>query len=115
MEEIDNLPDPRIYGIDVELLNLNVLLFLTNPERPHPLHQYEQYMRHVDPVRMEYQVTVDWAWNVLHTEAEKHKSTPSLLSEPTLILKYLPSFLSTDLHQCFASNHDCDGRICTSN
>ena len=100
MEEIDNLPDPRIYGIDVEQLNLNVLLFLANPERTHPLHQYEQYMRHVDPVRMEYQVTVDWAWNVLHTEAEKHKSTPSLLSEPTLILKYLPSFLSTDLHQC---------------
>ena len=100
MEEIDNLPDPRIYGIDVEQLHLHVLLFLAKPERTHPFHQYEQYMRHVDPVRMEYQVTVDGAWNVLHTEAEKHKSTPSLLSEPTLILQYLPTSLSKDLHQC---------------
>jgi hypothetical protein len=98
IEEIDNLPDPRIYGIDVELLNMFVLIYLANPERPHPFHLYEQYMRHVDPVQKEYQVTVEWAWTVLHTEAEKHKATPCLLSDPNLIIKYLPPFLSTDPH-----------------
>ena len=98
IEEIDNLPDPRIYGINVEMLNMYVLLYLANPTRPHPFHLYEQYMRHVDPVQKEYQVTVEWAWTVLHTEAEKHKATPCLLSDPNLIIKYLPPFLSTDPH-----------------
>ena len=82
IEEIDNLPDPRIYDINVEMLNIYVLLYLANPTRPHPFHLYEQYMRHVDPVQKEYQVTVEWAWTVLHTEAEKHKATPCLLSDP---------------------------------
>jgi hypothetical protein len=80
------------------MLNMYVLLYLANPTRPHPFHLYEQYMRHVDPVQKEYQVTVEWAWTVLHTEAEKHKATPCLLSDPNLIIKYLPPFLSTDPH-----------------
>jgi hypothetical protein len=99
IEEVDNLPDPRIYNVDVELLNIYVLLFMAHPERLHPIHQYEQYMRHVDPLKRDYQVAVDWAWEVLHSEAPKHKSTPSLLSEPLLILKYLPPILSNDTHE----------------
>jgi hypothetical protein len=47
-EELDDLPDPRLYHIDVDKLHMHVLVYLHYPERPNPCSCYIYYLRHVD-------------------------------------------------------------------
>ena len=53
-EELDDLPDPRLYRIDVDQLHMNVLLYLHYPERVNPCSCYLYYLRHVDERKREF-------------------------------------------------------------
>ena len=61
-EELDDLPDPRLYRIDVDILHMNVLLYLHFPERVNPCSCYLYYLRHVDEKKHEFQERIDYAW-----------------------------------------------------
>ncbi len=64
-DEIDNLPDPRLYNISVEDLYVHVLLFIQDAQGPNAFHHHERYLRWVDPVKKEYQVAINLAWDTL--------------------------------------------------
>ena len=61
-EELDDLPDPRLYKINVDHLHMYVLLFMAYPERPNPCSCYIYYLRHVDERQHEFQERIDYAW-----------------------------------------------------
>jgi len=85
-DEIDDLPDPRHYDISVEDLHLHVLLFMQEADTSrHPFHDYERYLRWIDPVKREYRISVAWAWNTLYSESPPTRRIRSILHEPTLI------------------------------
>jgi hypothetical protein len=85
-DEIDNLPDPRIYGIRVEDLYVHVLLFIQDAQGPNAFHHYERYLRWIDPVKRDYQDAINLAWDTLYNESPPGKGRiRSLLQEPTLI------------------------------
>jgi hypothetical protein len=84
-DEIDNLPDPRIYNISVEDLYVHVLLFIQDAQGPNAFHHYERYLRYVDPIKREYQVAINLAWDTLYNESPSRRRIQSLLHEPTLI------------------------------
>jgi hypothetical protein len=87
-EEIDDLPDPRHYNISVEALYMHVILFMQveDTER-HPFHDYDRYLRWVDPVKTDYQITVNLAWDTLYQESNPKRRIRSILHDPTLIAK----------------------------
>ena len=65
-DEIDDLPDPRHYDISVEDLHLHVLLFMQEADTSrHPFHDYERYLRWIDPDKREYRISVALAWDTL--------------------------------------------------
>jgi hypothetical protein len=85
-DEIDDLPDPRIYNISVEDLYVHVLLFIQDAQGPNAFHHYERYLRWVDPVKGDYQKAINLAWDTLYNESPPGKGRiRSLLQEPTLI------------------------------
>jgi hypothetical protein len=53
-EELDDLPDPRLYKIDVDNLHMHVLVYMAYPERPNPCSCYLYYLRHVDERKHEF-------------------------------------------------------------
>jgi hypothetical protein len=59
-DEIDNLPDPRIYNISVEDLYVHVLLFIQDAQGPNAFHHYERYLRWVDPDKKDYQDAINF-------------------------------------------------------
>jgi hypothetical protein len=64
-EELDDLPDPRLYKIDVDHLHMYVLLYMAYPERLNPCSCYIYYLRHVDEKQREFQECIDRAWTSL--------------------------------------------------
>ncbi len=65
-EELDDLPDPRLYDINVDdLLHMHLLLHMAYPERPNPVSCYIQYRRHVDITKSHFQEWIDDAWKSL--------------------------------------------------
>ena len=87
-EEIDDLPDPRHYDISVEDLHLHVLLFMQAQDTSqHPFHDYERYLRWIDPDKKEYRISVALAWDTLYSDSPPTCRVRSILHEPTLIAK----------------------------
>ena len=87
-EEIDDLPDPRHYDISVEDLHLHVLLFMQAQDTSqHPFHDYERYLRWIDPDKKEYRISVALAWDTLYSDSSPTCRVRSILHEPTLIAK----------------------------
>jgi hypothetical protein len=84
-DEIDNLPDPRLFNINVDDLYVHVVIFMHGAVRLNLFHHYERYLRLVDPVQREYQIAIDLAWNTLYIESPPNRRIRSLLQEPTLI------------------------------
>jgi hypothetical protein len=64
-EELDDLPDPRIYDINVDDLHMHMLLHMSYPDRPNPVSCYIQYLRHVDKIKSHFQEYIDEAWKSL--------------------------------------------------
>ncbi len=64
-EEYDDLPDRRIYNINVDEIHMNVLLYMAYPERPNPVCCYIEYLRRVDIRKREFQDRIDDAWKTL--------------------------------------------------
>jgi hypothetical protein len=85
-DEIDDLPDPRHYDINVECLYLHVLLFMQEYDTTrHPFHDYGNYLRWIDPVKKEYRTSVALAWDTLYSESPPKRRIKSIVHEPTLI------------------------------
>jgi hypothetical protein len=85
-DEIDDLPDPRHYNINVECLYLHVLLFLQEYDTTrHPFHDYGNYLRWIDPDKKEYRTSVALAWDTLYSESPPKRRIKSIVHEPTLI------------------------------
>jgi hypothetical protein len=85
-DEIDDLPDPRLYNISVEDLYLHVLLFMQAEDTDrHAFNDYDRYLRWVDPVKKDYQITVNLAWDTLYSESPPTRLIRSILHDPTLI------------------------------
>jgi hypothetical protein len=85
-DEIDDLPDPRHYDINVECLYLHVLLFMQEYDTTrHPFHDYGNYLRWIDPDKKEYRTSVALAWDTLYSESPPKRRIKSIVHEPTLI------------------------------
>ncbi len=54
------------YCILVDDIHLHMLLLRSYPELPNPIYCYERYIRHVNPVKHEYQRWIDYEWTILH-------------------------------------------------
>ncbi len=94
-EELDDLPDPRLYGIHVDELHMHLLLYMAYPERPNPVSCYIQYLRHVDQRKSELQNWIADAWKSLDKPHPGPNGKPrypvikSVLTDPLLIVNLI--------------------------
>jgi hypothetical protein len=94
-EELDDLPDPRLYDINVDDLHMHLLLYMTYPERPNPVSCYIHCLRHVDERKREFQDCIDAAWSSLDKPHPGPNGGPrypvikSVLREPLLIVNLI--------------------------
>ncbi len=94
---MDDLPDPRLYDINVDDLHMHLLLllYMAYPERPNPVSCYIQYLRHVDETKREFQDWIDEAWSSLDKPhpgpngAPRYPVIKSVLREPRLIVNLI--------------------------
>ena len=68
-DEFDDLPDPRLYNVDMKELLLYVYMFIHthDDDANHPFFNYERYVRLIDQDKDAYQTTIDNAWKSLQT------------------------------------------------
>jgi hypothetical protein len=94
-EELDDLPDPRLYHIDVDKLHMNVLLYLHFPERVNPCSCYLYYLRHIDERKHEFQERIDYAWasvdkpNIGPNKVVRFPVFKSVVNDHSLIVKLI--------------------------
>ncbi len=94
-EKLDDLPDPRLYGINVDELHMHLLLYMAYPERPNPVSCYIQYLRHVDKTKGEFQDWINAAWTSLDkphpgpNEIPRYPVIKSVLTDPCLIVNLI--------------------------
>jgi hypothetical protein len=94
-EELDDLPDPRLYKINVDHLHMYVLLYMAYPERPNPCSCYIYYLRHVDERQHEFQERIDYAWasvdkpNIGPKGVQRYPVFKSVVNDHSLIVKLI--------------------------
>ena len=66
-DEFDDLPDPRLYNVDMKEMLLYVYMFIhtSDDDDNHPFFNYERYVRLIDQDKDAYQETIDAAWKSL--------------------------------------------------
>ena len=66
-DEFDDLPDPRLYNVDMKEMLLYVYIFIhtSDDDDNHPFFNYERYVRLIDQDKDAYQETIDTAWKSL--------------------------------------------------
>ena len=89
-DEFDNLPDPRLYNVDMKEMLLWVYIFIhkSDDDNNHPFFNYERYLRLVDHNKDAYQSAIDAAWNSL--------KTVDIANDPLKLVQILGPQFSTD-------------------
>ncbi len=89
-DEFDDLPDPRLYNVDMKEMLLYVYIFIhtSDDDNNHPFFNYERYLRLIDQNKDAYQSAIDAAWNSL--------KTVDIANEPLKLVQILGPQFSTD-------------------
>ena len=89
-DEFDDLPDPRLYSVDVQMLLTWVFIFIyaRHDDNTHPFFNYERYVRFVDPDSVAYQSAIDAAWGTLQAV--------DVANEPLKLVEILGPQFSSD-------------------
>ncbi len=89
-DEFNDLPDPRLYNVDMKEMLLYVYIFIntSDDDSNHPFFNYERYLRLIDHNKDAYQSAIDAALNSL--------KTVDIANEPLKLVQILGPQFSTD-------------------